>query len=104
MTGKCEHKSATVMEYHGNVTLSECDFGCGDVLISIERYGITRTMTAGEVWELQKQLQAAEKIFAHFGGLAELAKWENAQGESAEYVVSGYAAFPKFVTTEVEAS
>jgi hypothetical protein len=36
------------------------------------------------------KLAAAEKIFNHFGGLSELMKWENGQGETAANVVQEY--------------
>lgn len=39
---------------------------------------------------LRAQLAAAGRIFAHFGGLGELMQWENADGESAEYVVNAF--------------
>ena len=43
-----------------------------------------------ELSRLRAQIDAADRIFAHFGGLGELAKWENANGESAAQVVKEY--------------
>jgi len=43
-----------------------------------------------EIAHLEQKLFLAEKIFTHFGGLNELAKWENADGESAASVVQDY--------------
>lgn len=40
--------------------------------------------------KLRAKVTAAEKIFAHFGGLSELAKWENSQGESAKELIDEY--------------
>lgn len=39
---------------------------------------------------LTAKLAAAEKIFNHFGGLSELSKFENGQGETAANVVQEY--------------
>lgn len=39
---------------------------------------------------LAMKLSAAEKIFNHFGGLSELMKWENGQGETAANIVQEY--------------
>lgn len=43
-----------------------------------------------EIKQLRDKLAAAEKIFNHFGGLSELSKWENGQGETAANVVQEY--------------
>lgn len=43
-----------------------------------------------EIIKLRAKLAAAEKIFRHFGGLSELAKWENSQGESAKELIDEY--------------
>lgn len=52
---KCEHSSSTIQADHGNVQLSECDWECGAILISVEKNGITRTLTANEAWELKAE-------------------------------------------------
>lgn len=58
---KCEHNTSRTMADHGNVTLSECDWGCGAILISITgEDGITRTMTADEALDLEKRLAELE--------------------------------------------
>ena len=55
----CEHNTSTAQADHGNVTLSECDWGCGAILISITgEDGITRTMTADEAYNLKSLLLA----------------------------------------------
>lgn len=38
----------------------------------------------------KKLIEAAEDIFRFFGGLDELKKWENGQGESAKAVIEKY--------------
>ena len=43
-----------------------------------------------EIIKLRAKIAAAEKIFAHFGGLSELAEWENSQGESARELIDEY--------------
>lgn len=43
-----------------------------------------------EIIKLRAKLAAAEKIFTHFGGLPELANWENGQGESAKELIDEY--------------
>ncbi len=43
-----------------------------------------------EIIKLRAKVNAAEKIFAHFGGLSELAEWENSQGESARELIDEY--------------
>jgi len=40
--------------------------------------------------QLEDKLAAAEKIFFHFGGLAELKNWENGQGETAVDLIDDY--------------
>ena len=45
---------------------------------------------ADEIVRLRAKLAAAEKIFNHFGGLSELMKWENGQGETAVDLIGDY--------------
>lgn len=40
--------------------------------------------------DTEKLIKAAEAIFNHFGGLDELAKWENAEGEPVKTLVEKY--------------
>ncbi len=49
-----------------------------------------RAKIAGERNQLRKRIAAAEKIFNHFGGLSELMKWENGQGETAVDLIGDY--------------
>jgi len=43
-----------------------------------------------ELSKLRAKVAAAEKIFFHFGGLAELKNWENGQGETAADLIDDY--------------
>lgn len=59
MDQKCEHKTSTVMEYHGNVSLSECDWGCGAILVSVtDGNGISHEFTAEELLALRERVTA----------------------------------------------
>ena len=52
---KCEHKTGSVMEYHGNVSLSECDYGCGAILVTVtDDNGISHEFTADELLDLAR--------------------------------------------------
>ena len=47
---KCKHKTGSVMEYHGNVSLSECDYGCGAIIVTVtDDNGISHEFTADEL-------------------------------------------------------
>lgn len=47
---KCKHKTGSVMEYHGNVSLSECDYGCGAIIVTVtDDNGISYEFTADEL-------------------------------------------------------
>jgi hypothetical protein len=58
-TQTCEHSTAVVMEHHGPVTLLECDWGCGQTLISVtDENGISYQFTAAELLTIaQEQLE-----------------------------------------------
>ena len=47
---KCKHKTGSVMEYHANVSLSECDYGCGAIIVTVtDDNGISYEFTADEL-------------------------------------------------------
>lgn len=57
---KCEHATSRVMADHGNVQLSECDYGCGAILITVtDTDGIAHEFTADELITLR---QFVEKV------------------------------------------
>ena len=90
---ECEHKTATIQADHANVTIGECDWDCGAIIISVTDYnGISHAYTAEELATLRERLAAVEAIFSHFGGLEVLAEWENADGESVRPIVDAYRA------------
>lgn len=52
---KCEHATSRVMVDHGNVQLSECDWGCGAILITVtDSDGIAHEFTADELVTLRQ--------------------------------------------------
>ena len=52
----CEHSAAVVMADHGNVELLECDWGCGQTLVTVTNDdGISYQFTAAELLAIGKQ-------------------------------------------------
>jgi hypothetical protein len=57
----CEHSAAVVMADHGNVTLLECDWGCGQTLISVtDATGISYQFTAADLLAIAKERRELE--------------------------------------------
>lgn len=62
----CQHESATVMEYHGNITLAECDSGCGQTLVIVtDDNGISHQFTTGQLLALNAVKNAAMDLLNH---------------------------------------
>lgn len=68
---------------HYEITVEQYEKLIGDLTVQAD-INLERAIKA------ENKLIAAEKIFNHFGGLSELSKWENGQGETAVNVVQEY--------------
>lgn len=62
----CQHESSTVMEYHGNVILAECNSGCGQTLVIVtDDDGISHQFTVGQLLALNAVRNAAMDLLNH---------------------------------------
>lgn len=62
----CQHESSTVMEYHGNVILAECNMGCGQTLVIVtDENGISHQFTVGQLLALNAVKNAAMDLLNH---------------------------------------